>query len=83
MPLLLFFFFFPSSGEEDDKEQRIHRRAKTVKKKLKDEDLCQAWDALLVGNKVLHFSVLSKHANFLFLHNQNKLKTYTKIFNIP
>ena len=52
---------------EGDKEQR------TVKGELKEEDLCQVWAALLVGNThrakffTLHRSF--KHVNFLFLEN--------------
>ena len=44
------FFLCPWSGAEGDKEQRKLKRAKTVKRGKKEEDSCQVWAALLVGN---------------------------------
>ena len=61
----------PWSGAEGDKEQRIRRITKIVKIDKKDEDLCQAWAALLAGNSVLW--LLSRHKVYLFASQKSKL----------
>ena len=61
----------PWSGAGGDREQRIRRITKIVKIDKKDEDLCQAWAALLAGNSVLW--LLSRHKVYLFASQKSKL----------